>query len=414
MPNPPESPAASPVRILVPSSGIGSLEAFVDGARRLSTRPFEELRVAALEALSKSLLSHPRLKRDPAGAALGFWLRRAHLAVLERTLRTVEFPGLRVPAGLVFHIAPANVDTMFIYSWGLSFLAGNANIVRLTTQTTPLMEDLLACLDALVSAHPTACVGNLFLTYEHDDAITGRLSAACDARLVWGGDETVRRLRAAPLNPHASERSFASKRSISIFCAIAFLEANLPERQRVAGLMAADIAPFGQMACSSPQAVYWIGTEAECRAAWTAFEDAFEPAMAAKLGEASLSWAVRRLNYGFDAAASGAAERLSHRPHTTQVFAAAPAGAEPADPCGAGLLHHAALGSAAELTPLLDRSHQTITYFGLPKTDVNSLAEAAGRAGVDRIVPVGSALDFGPFWDGFNLWDDLTRLVVVL
>jgi hypothetical protein len=333
--------------------------------------------------------------------------------MIERTLSLPGFSGRRVPAGMVFHVAPANVDTMFIYSWALSFLAGNANIVRLTTQATPLTNDLLECLDSLVSACPDACRGNLFLTYEHDEATTDRLSLACDARLVWGGDETVRRLRASPLSPHATERSFASKRSICILGARAYLEANADDRKRLAGHMSADVAPFGQMACSSPQVVYWVGPEPECRKAWTAFGLEFELAMAAKLGEASLGWAVRRINFGFDFAASGAAVLLDHSPHATQVFAPAARGAEPSEPCGAGLLHHASVGAPGDIVPLLDRNHQTITHFGLARNELEALAEGAGRAGVDRIVPVGSALDFGPYWDGFNLWDDLTRLVVV-
>jgi hypothetical protein len=122
---------------------------------------------------------------------------------------------------------------------------------------------------------------------------------------------------------------------------------------------------------------------------------------------------VRRLDYGFDAAARGAALSLRHQSHTTQVVAASAKQAEPADPCGVGLLNHAALRSVGDLVPLVGRHHQTVTYFGLSIADREKLAEDGGRAGIDRIVPVGSALDFGPYWDGFNLWDDLTRLVVV-
>ena len=119
MDNPPETAGAAPIRILAPSSGIASLEAFLEEARPQIRSPFAEDRSAALDALSRALLSHPRLKRDPAGASLGFWLRRANVAALERDFRSQAVPGRRVPAGLVFHVAPANVDTVFIYSWAL-------------------------------------------------------------------------------------------------------------------------------------------------------------------------------------------------------------------------------------------------------------------------------------------------------
>jgi len=33
--------------------------------------------------------------------------------------------------------------------------------------------------------------------------------------------------------------------------------------------------------------------------------------------------------------------------------------------------------------------------------------------GIDRIVPVGQALDFSPLWDGYVLFSELTRRVTV-
>ncbi|MFC6804089.1 acyl-CoA reductase [Deinococcus caeni] len=39
-----------------------------------------------------------------------------------------------MPRGLVFHVPPANVDTIFIYSWLMSVLAGNRNVIRLSSR----------------------------------------------------------------------------------------------------------------------------------------------------------------------------------------------------------------------------------------------------------------------------------------
>ena len=414
MPNQVETADALPLRVLVPGGATESLDDFLRIARALAKPPFAAERVAFLSAVSQGLLQHPRLRRDPAGAALGFWLRRANLVAFEADFRARIVPGRRWgPTGLVFHVTPANVDTMFAYSWALSFLAGNANVVRLTTRTSPLVEDLLECLNTVFVAQAESCRGNWFVTYGHDNAITGRLSAVCDARIVWGGDETVRRLRAVPLNPHAAERSFASKRSLSVITAHAFLSAVEAGCRQLAERMAADIAPFGQMACSSPHVVYWVGAAEDCRRAVQVFGALLETAMAAKLGDADFGWAVRRLNFAFGAAAEGRADELCHQPHTTQVFSPGANSAESAEPCGAGLLAHTAVDSVRSVPSLLGRHHQTITYFGLTDAERDDLAREAGRAGVDRVVPVGQALDFGPYWDGYDLWGDLTRVVVV-
>jgi hypothetical protein len=413
MPHPPDAPSQEPLTFLVPNAGGATMDAFLTDARSLARLPFVPERKAVLESLSRTLLAHPRLGREPAGASLAFWLRRASLASLEAGFRLQPGPGMRVPAGLVFHVAPANVDTLFIYSWALSFLCGNSNVVRLTTRLSPQMSELLACLEASFAEHPDACRGNAFVTYGHDDAVTTRISLACDTRVVWGGNETVHRLRSVPLAPHASERSFASKRSLSVIAAGPYHKANESARDQLADRISADIAPFAQMACSSPQVLYWVGADDECREAVFDLGPRLEAAMAARLGEPDLGFAVRRLTHSFDRAAAGAASFVEHRCHTTQVAATLPSEAEPEEACGAGLLNHGFLASVGELTPLLRRDHQTISYFGLTELERGDLAQGAGMAGVDRIVPIGRALDFGPYWDGFNLWDDLTRMVVV-
>lgn len=409
-----EIEAALAFQVLVPRSNAPSMEAFLEDARRTTLEPFAAERVSALDDLSQRVLRHPRLRRDPAGVALGFWLRRSHVTELRMDFaQDTAARGRRVPAGLVLHISPANVDTMFVYSWALSFLAGNANIVRLTSRASPLMHDVLECLEGIFATAPAASAGNVFVTYGHDDAISARLSSVCDTRILWGGDETIRRLRAVPLSPHAAERAFASKRSLSVFGVSGYLAEAPASRTDIAGRMAADLAPFAQFACSSPHVVYWLGSQNGVEAAVADFRCRLEHAMAQRIPVPDIGWAARRVNHAFATAAAGKALEIDHQPHTTAVAASSVADAEPAEICGAGLLHHAHLQSLDELTTHLRIDHQTITYFGLADADRDALALSSGRAGVDRVVPVGRALDFGPRWDGYNLWTDLTRFVVV-
>ncbi len=400
-------------RILAPSRCAGLSFPQLSGLRNATVAPFDAARLALLQATSTALLAHPRLRRDPGAAALAFWLRRTHLTQLATEFRARTGSDLHVPAGLVLHITPANVDTMFMLSWALSYLAGNANLVRLTRAPSPLMQDLLACLDAVAATRPDAMRGNFFVTYEHDDALTERLSLACDQRLVWGGDDTVRRLRAIPLNPHAGERSFASKRSLSVISASAYRTATAEARRQLAGQMAADIAPFGQMACSSPHAAYWLSTDSAWEDDARDFTAQLEAAFVARGAEPELADAVRRLSAAFGQAAAGRVTSVDLQPYTGGLIAASAVLAEQSAPCGAGLLVHAACPSLAALAELLRPDHQTVTYFGLTNAEREMLARGAGRAGADRVVPIGRALAFTSTWDGFDLWNDLTRRVAV-
>lgn len=401
------------VKILVPANQGFKIAAFLARPRQGLLEPFAPSRLAALDSLSKAILEDTMLRRDAAAASLAFWLRRANLAALESDFRAQASSLRRVPAGLVFHIAPANVDTMFVYSWSLSFLCGNANVVRLTSNSSQLMEILLSCLNGAFAANGGGCAGNVFLTYDHDDEITTRLSMACDTRVVWGGDETVLRIRALPLKPSASERSFASKRSLSVIVAASYLGATEEARVQLADRMAVDLVPFGQMACSSPQTLLWVGDKKVCAEALSEFGPRLEAAMAEKQGEPDLGWAVRRMNFSFGEVAAGIASGVVHRAHSTQVAVANPGLAVARPQCGVGLLYNSMVSDFNEVAAVVGTEHQTITYFGLTNRERDELAMSAGRAGVDRLVPVGRALDFGPSWDGYNLWDDFTRIVTV-
>lgn len=413
MSNPNKTTYLPGCRVLVPSVVPGLRAEELPGLRALAVEPLAVERLEFLDAVATAIRKHPRLGREPAAAAVAFWLRRSNLQTLAREFAAREGQEVRVAAGLALHITPANVDTMFLYSWAISFLAGNANIVRLTTRLSPLMLDLLSCLDTVATAQPAAWRGNYFVAYEHDAALSAAFSEYCDQRVVWGGNETVRRLRAVPLNPHAGERCFASKRSLALIAVSAYAALDNAARAKLADRMAVDIAPFGQLACASPQVVCWLGeadVSAEGRAA---FAHWLETALAARQGAPDLGFAVNRLNTGFAAAAAGQICAMTHQPHETDLQALSLALAEQEEPCGGGLLMHVACRSVAELAAALGPAHQTVTHFGFVSEQVRDVARLLGRRGVDRLVPIGQALDFTASWDGFDLWDDFTRQVTV-
>ena len=45
--------------------------------------------------------------------AFGYWIRRAHLKVMSKDLDITPVNGVLCARGKAFHIAPANVDTIF-------------------------------------------------------------------------------------------------------------------------------------------------------------------------------------------------------------------------------------------------------------------------------------------------------------
>ena len=54
---------------------------------------------------------------------------------------------------------------------------------------------------------------------------------------------------------------------------------------------------------------------------------------------------------------------------------------------------------------------QTLTYFGFNKEDFNNLIKKKDLNGINRIVPVGQALDINLNWDGYDIINLLTKVI---
>ena len=97
---------------------------------------FDKASLAFVEALSSALMRMPEARMYPELTALAFWMRKANLERLRTDLEQRQGNALLVPRGTVLHIAPSNVDTIFVYSWFLSLLTGNRNIVRFSSKVS--------------------------------------------------------------------------------------------------------------------------------------------------------------------------------------------------------------------------------------------------------------------------------------
>ena len=62
--------------------------------------------------------------------SFGFWIREKNLKKKKNKYLGKE---LRLGYGLVFHITPANIALQFAYSFVISLISGNSNIIRVTS-----------------------------------------------------------------------------------------------------------------------------------------------------------------------------------------------------------------------------------------------------------------------------------------
>ena len=367
--------------------------------------PFSPQAVAFVDALSGRLMRSPQSRAFPELVALGYWMRKANLERLRQDLGRRTGEALLVPRGTALHIAPSNVDTIFVYSWFLSLLSGNCNIVRLSSKPSPQADVLTAAIGQLLALpeHADIAARALLVRFAPNDAVMARLSAVCDVRVIWGGDNTVRQIRAVPLRPTATEVAFSNKYSLALLHAQRWLAAADAERDALANAFYNDAYWFDQMACSSPRLVLWLGEDGQARAAAADFWPRVEAIIGARHQRlADIDYVNKLMAQDSVAIEHGGHIAASRTNDLSRVWLDAPA-LHVDHHCGAGLFFESALPSLDALRPLLNRTVQTLSYAGVTRDELRAFVAAGPVAGIDRMVPFGRALDFGPVWDGFDL-----------
>ena len=381
-------------------------------AAAVELRPFDDDICSTMQAIARALRRPTIGKRHPQLVALAFWLRAAAVQRLRAAWDAMGADGtVLVPRGAVFHIPPANVDTLFVYSWALAALAGNANVVRLPSETTPAAGLLLDVIGAALDEHPRVAAATAFVAYDHDDAVTAGLSTA-DVRVIWGGDETVQRIRAVPVPPRTVELTFPHRSSLAVLDAVAVVGAGEDELEQLAARFVNDAYWFDQLACASPQTVAWRGAVADVERARSRFYDALDAEVARQERAPDTGTVIAKLVRTADAAAGGELTSVDWgRPGVTVAEPAATTLLRTGP--GGGLFYDVRIDGLDDLVGAVRPTDQTLTHFGFARDELVAFARAVNGRGIDRIVPVGDALAFDRFWDGYDLLRSFTKHVVV-
>jgi hypothetical protein len=404
----------TPIAVRFPAGGgAATLDEMLERVRaigaRTRNRPFADDILAFCNTLSAKLLKDPKSREFPQIVALGYWLRRSALTKLAAEYSSSPVGRIRVPRGVALHFPPANVDTIFVYSWLLSALAGNANIVRLPAKLSVVAERLLNAIDDVASESIRA--NNILLSYDRDDSISAAFSQLCDIRVVWGGDEKVRHIRALPLPPNATDINFANRFSLSAIKVDRLAAASPEELASLCDQFYNDVFWFDQMGCSSPRLVVWVGDPVAAKTARERFYAELANAVSKRSYPHDVGVSVAKFSHAYRAIIDFEVSSFERRSGMVDTVALARIQNVRAAVQGGGFLFDVVLDDLTGIAPQLRREDQTLTYFGFGVEELRRLVEAANGRGLDRIVPIGRALNFGHVWDGWDLIDAYSRLV---
>ena len=377
---------------------------------------FSEAVMNFIEAFSSRILKDIYLKQFPEIIALAFWMRKANIIKLKNIFDNNREPYLSLGRGIVFHITPSNVDTIFVYSWFLSMLAGNINIIRISSKLSNQMESLINIINEIITGNEFIDIKNryIIIQYEHNDEITGYFSSLCNVRVIWGGDETISKIRSIPVEPTAKEITFADKFSFSIIEANRFLECD--NKDMVTTHFYNDSFTFAQNACSSPRLIFWSGDEIAVNEARNLFWSMLEQKVIKGKQGMPVAMFVDKLVAALSLSIISK-HSIIERGVTnmiTRIFFNNLDDIKRNIHCGGGLFYEARVNHISEISEFITRKDQTISVFGFDREELIDFVIKGNLKGIDRIVPVGKSLDFSNIWDGYDLLQEFSRKIEIL
>ena len=229
-----------------------------------------------------------------------------------------------------------------------------------------------------------------------------------------GGDQTVHYFKSLPTHARNVDLCFADRYSITILGARDIILLSDTELRQFCNNFYNDNLQFHQFACSSSHLVNWQGcdndiaiarekfwlelnliTDARGEMSATDYIDRF-----AKVG----NLAFRQGDFTMSSNIGDAIYRSDLEHHTTDYENYR---------IGYGSFSEIKNISYKALSEKITSRYQTITYFGIDPSELARNLISAGVKGVDRVVPVGSALSLDLVWDGYDIIRTLTRIIEV-
>lgn len=382
---------------------------YLVGQADIDARPmglYDDDTCAFLHDLSATLLKRGR--RYPDVIAFAFWCRRANIQRLKAARHDIDS---RVGRGLAFHIAPSNIPVNFAFSFAFSLLAGNANIVRAPSKAFEQNALLCAAISECLEKYPRLQARNAIVSYPRDNAVTERFSREADVRLIWGGDATIATLRGMQTRPRCVDVTFADRYSMAILDGEAMLGLDAAGLRALAEGFYNDTYLMDQNACSSPQLILWTHDSPAARDRfWHAVHNvarekyALQPAIGADkyvqacediLDEDAVDRVIHPDNFLYRV-------QLRYLPRDVERLRGK-----------GGYFYECALATYDELADIITPKVQTLTYFGVNAEALRRFVVGHALTGIDRIVPVGAAMDIDVFWDGYDLVGIVSRVVTV-
>lgn len=360
--------------------------------------PWQSDLIMEVEKFSLFLLQHEKIKQQPELIALAFWCRKANLFTIKQEYQQLCAEAPRSAVKRVFHIAPANVDTVFFYSLLLSTLSGNQNIIRISERSGEVCHLLIHLFKEFLVKSKLNYLNTLTSIVEYSSQntlATSAFSGWSSLRVIWGGDLAISEISA--IEPQTPQLSFPDRYSIAVCQLI-----DSDNIEQISKNFITDFLPFNQQACSSPKALFWLNTTKALQKKFYLYllsniESGNNQLSSAEQIERQINMQkllMLKNNEIIDKQDSSQVMILALKQVTQKLLT---------QHNGNGLLLVKEINKLNEL-PYHDKL-QTVCYWGLSADNTNEILANNCK----RLTSFGQALTFNHVWDGVNLLQALTK-----
>lgn len=373
-----------------------------------SKEVFDKQILSFLGELSKMLLEDKDAKEYPDVISYAFWIRNSSI---KRIAEQYDDAGRRLGRGISFHITPSNIPVQFAVSMTYGLLSGNVCVIRLSDKEFEQVNIICNCIRRLLNDKYKELSNYIVLMrYGYNEDITAFFSSICDARIIWGGNETIRKIHQYPIPLRAIELDFADRYSIAVISSDEYLKMN---KKVIAKDFYLDTYWVDQNACSSPRLIVWTGNEIDKAKDefWKFLHDEVEKQYAFE----AIYGSDKLLNFTKIAmdVDNVKLKRVFNDNYIYRIEVPNITSTVMEYKGSMGYFIECDVQKLEEMIPLFTKECQTVLCCGIAPESIRDLVCKYGVRGVDRIVPMGHALEFSVYWDGFDMIRELSRLVYI-
>lgn len=366
--------------------------------------PFNILAINFLSDISKSILQDSKLKRYPDLITFAFWCRKSNL--LKKSIY-YKNQIIRKGLGLVLHVPPSNVPISFAYSFAFGILSGNSNIMRVSKPELENIKSLLSILKKIINEKKYKVFKdtNLFVTYDRNSNISNIISEQIDARVVWGGDETILDFKKMKTKVSCKDIMFFDKYSLSL---IDLKTAKID--QKFIENFYNDTFIMDQNACSSPHLIFWKNFDlSKSKQFWKNLDEHVSK-------KYNFTKELKLLKYYKlnEILINSNEIDLKSQLQNISIYKIKSLRSDLTKYRGfAGIFFEYKFNNLKDLKDIFNRKYQTVTYYGIDKKVLREFLLKNSIAGIDRVVPVGRAIDMDIIWDGYDMISELSRIIEI-